>query len=231
MKNMTLKNAPVTSLLTRAGIVLISALVISGCGRDTDDGDVVNTTALPTDDTIPLNLECEDVGLAGEDCILEDDNNPYARATVTEDTKFELDADAPSATAKFYVWGTALARSAGAPGENQFYTALNLHRMWASSNSELTRLQALKAYRSYLDNYFNSVTFFEIPIGSENFFPQSLDMMVGQLLFDAVDVNNTFTSSRLFSNDPDVNVAEAQQIVGSWGYFYDQDAQQFTKNF
>jgi hypothetical protein len=175
-------------------------LVLSGCGEvDDDDGTVVNTVALPTDDTIPLDLYCEDIGIFTETCILDDPANPYATSPLSVDLKFELDADAPSFTAKFYLWGTALAKGIGAPGENQFFVALNLHRMWASSNSELTRLQALRAYRSYLDNYFNSTTFFEI----------------------------TFTSTRLFNPDPNVNRFEAEIEVGIWGYFYDQITEEF----
>jgi hypothetical protein len=165
-------------------------LVLSGCGEvDDDDGTVVNTVALPTDDTIPLDLYCEDIGIFTETCILDDPANPYATSPLSVDLKFELDADAPSFTAKFYLWGTALAKGIGAPGENQFYVALNLHRMWASSNSELTRLQALRAYRSYLDNYFNSTTFFEIPVDSGNFVPQSLNIFTGEMLFDPADIS------------------------------------------
>jgi len=223
--------AHTTSLKGKALILLAMVMLISSCGKDSDDGDIVNTVDLPTDDTIALKLHCADVGIFEETCILDDPANPYARAIVSEDNKFDLDAEAPSATAKFYLWGTALARGAGAPGENQFFTALNLHRMWAASNSELTRLQAIRAYRSLLDNYFNSVTFFEIPLDSENFFPQNLNMFTGQLLFDPTDLNNTFTTSRLFSADPNVNKDLANQEIGVWGYFYDQDVQQFIKNF
>lgn len=203
-------------------------LVLSGCGEvDDDDGTVVNTVALPTDDTIPLDLYCEDIGLFTETCILDDPANPYATSPLSVDLKFELDADAPSFTAKFYLWGTALAKGIGAPGENQFYVALNLHRMWASSNSELTRLQALRAYRSYLDNYFNSTTFFEIPVDSGNFVPQSLNIFTGEMLFDPADISNTFTSTRLFNPDPNVNRFEAEIEVGIWGYFYDQITEEF----
>jgi hypothetical protein len=203
-------------------------LVLSGCGEvDDDDGTVVNTVALPTDDTIPLDLYCEDIGIFTETCILDDPANPYATSPLSVDLKFELDADAPSFTAKFYLWGTALAKGIGAPGENQFYVALNLHRMWASSNSELTRLQALRAYRSYLDNYFNSTTFFEIPVDSGNFVPQSLNIFTGEMLFDPADISNTFTSTRLFNPDPKVNRFEAEIEVGIWGYFYDQITEEF----
>lgn len=231
MKKLLNENAHQPNLKHKALVLLAVVFLLGGCGRANDDGQVVGTIGLPTDDTIPLKLHCADVGLKGETCILDDPNNPYARSIVSESNKFDLDADAPSATAKFYLWGTALARGAGAPGENQFYTAYYLHRMWAASNSELTRLQSIRAYRSFLDNYFNSITFFEIPVGSGNLFPQDLTKFTGQLLFDPTDLTNTFTSSRLFSADPNVNKNLATQEIGTWGYFYDQNAELFIKNF
>ena len=212
----------------RVGLTVLLLLALGACGVDENDGERRNTVELPSDDTIPFNLYCADVGITPNTCVLDDPNNPYARSIVSEDNKFELDADAPSATAKFYLWATALARGAGAPGENQFYVALNLHRMWASSNSELTRQQALKAYRAYLDNYFDSTTFFEIPVDSGNFVPQSLNLFTGEMLFDPADITNTFTSTRLFNPDPAVNRFEASIEVGQWGYFYDQTNEIFT---
>lgn len=206
----------------------ILALTLSGCGEvDESDGDIRNIVALPTDDTIPLELYCPNIGIFDETCILDDPANPYASSPFGEELKFVLDADAPSFTAKFYLWGTALARGIGAPGENQFYVALNLHRMWASSNSETTRLQALRAYRSYLDNYFGSTTFFEIPLDSDNFVPFSLNIFTGEMLFDPADIGNTFTSARLFNPDPNINRFEASIAVGEWGYFYDENTEEF----
>ena len=212
-------------------LLVSSALLLSACGKSDSDGDVVNEVELPTDDTEPFTLYCPNVGLFREDCVLEDPNNPYRNSAVTEDNKFDLDADAPSATAKFYVWATALARGAGAPGENQFFVALNLHFMWASSNSEATRVQALRAYQSYLDNYFDSITFFEIPEDSENFVPQSLNEFTGEMLFDPADVTNTYTSAQLFKPDPDLNREDAAQEIANWGYFFDQDIEVFTRTF
>ena len=206
-----------------------SLLLLSACGKSSSDGDERNNVDLPTDDSQPFSLYCNNVGLFGEDCVLEDPENPYARSAVTEDNKFQLDADAPSSTARFYLWATALARSAGAGGENQFYVALNLHRMWAASDSEITRKQALRAYQSYLDNFLNSVTFFEIPVGSGETFPFSLDKFSGEMLFDPADTDNTFTSARLFNDDPDINRSLANQQVGEWGFFFDQDAEIFTE--
>ena len=232
MANTTLNNAHLLDLnLWRRLATVLLAFAIASCGGvDSDDGEKAGTVALPTDDTIPFSFYCADAGIFTETCILDDSANPYARSIVTEDTKFDLDADAPSATAAFYLWATALARGAGAPGENQFYVALNLQYMWASSNSELTRLQALKAYRSYLDNYFDSLTYFEIPVDSGDVFPQSLNVFTGEMLFDPTDVTNTYTSARLFNPDPVINREMASQEIGSWGYFYDQDIEVFTKN-
>jgi hypothetical protein len=232
MINTYTENAQKTARLLL--LALLSALVflMTACGEvDSDDGDERNTVQLPTDDSIPLDLYCADIGLHTETCILDDPANPYARTPMDNEGKFELDALAPSATAKFYLWGTALARGVGAPGENQFFVAYSLHLMWASSNSELTRLQAIRAYRSYLDNYFDSVTFFEIPVDSDIFFPQSLNLFTGQLLFDPTDITNTFNGPRLFNIDPMVNSDMASVEVGEWGYFYDQTLELFTKNF
>ncbi len=231
MTNPIVKNAhPVQSRFLQLLFAAMLALLLTACGEvDDDDGDDVSTLQLPTDDTIPFDLYCRDIGLFDNTCVLDDPANPYARSIVTEDTKFDLDADAPSATAKFYLWATALARGAGNPGENQFYVALYLHQMWASSDSELTRRQALRAYQSYLDNYFDSILFFQIPVGSDNDVPQDINMFVGQMLFDPTNVNNTFNSTRLFNNDPDVNKFEASIEVGSWGYVYDEDTEIFTK--
>ena len=213
-------------------LVLVSSLMLlSGCGSGSSDGTERNEVALPTDDTAPFRLECRDVGLFGEDCVLADVNNPYALSAITEENKFDLDADAPSATAKFYVWATALAKGIGAPGENQFYVALNLHRMWASSNTDTTRTQALRAYQSYLDNFLFSVTFFEIPEDSEEFFPFSLNVFTHEMLFDPADVNNTFTSTRLFSPDPAVNRDKASQKVGEWGFYVDKDTSELFTRF
>lgn len=229
MTNLVLKNAHLFGIrVGQAFIAGMLLLLLSACGEvDDDDGSLRNTVALPTDDTIPFDFYCADAGIHLESCILDDPANPYAASPLSVELKFQLDADAPSATARFYLWATALAKGIGAPGENQFYVALNLHQMWASSNSEPTRLQALRAYRSYLDNYFGSTTFFEIPVGSGNFVPQDLNRFVGQLLFDPTDVTNAFTSTRLFNPDPAVNEFEASIEVGSWGYTYDVNLEVF----
>ena len=132
-------------------------LLTAGCS-EVDGGTVQNTVQLPEDSV--LNFACEDEGIYLEPCVLDNPENPYAKVAVTEDNKFELNDAAPSAKARYYLWATALAKGAGIPGENQYYTALSLQQVYADSGSETTRDQAIKAYRSVLDNFFFAPTFF-----------------------------------------------------------------------
>jgi hypothetical protein len=156
-------------------------LAVTGCNPDKDDGKVINNTALPTDTR--LNLQCEDVGIFTETCVLDDPNNPFRTSPIKEfdvnnpdaDTKFDQleDLNLPDgptgAKARFYFWATALARRAN--GENQYYTALALHELYTAGivvggnndpddGSPNAREQAKKAYRSVLDNFFGALTFF-----------------------------------------------------------------------
>lgn len=135
-------------------LALLSAL--TGCGGGSG-GQVVNTIELPQ--STYLNLYCPSVGIADEECILFDPENPYARAAITDATKWDLADASPSAKSDFYLWATALAKNP--TGENQYYTALSLHKLFTQGGSELAREQAKKAYRSLLDNYFDSVTYYD----------------------------------------------------------------------
>lgn len=165
------------ALFRSASILLIGlvAVFVAGCTgeRDANDGTVFNSVLLPTDAV--LNLYCEDVGIRDEQCVLGDPENPYASTIITEfngpedpGNKFTI-ADAipvgpTGAKARFYFWATALARRQS--GENQYYTALALHELFDANSigadtDEIVREQALKAYRSVLDNFFASVTVFK----------------------------------------------------------------------
>lgn len=150
--------------------VALAALMVSGCESPTDgDGVDFNTILLPTD--LVLNLACADAGVGFETCILEDSENPFVLVATPEFspnnpdgfTKFDLANNIPAgptgAKARYYLWATALARSPS--GENQWYTAQALHELWDAAGDPLIRDQALKAYRSVLDNFFGSTTFFE----------------------------------------------------------------------
>jgi len=202
-------------------LLSLSVLVTSlaGCDGGADDGVVVNTIPLPTD--YLLNLYCPDVGVADENCVLYDPENPYARAAVNDDTKWDLADDAPSAKSRFYSWSTAQARQPR--GENQYYTALSLHQLYSEGGSQLAREQAKKAYRSVLDNYFGSVTIFLIP-GPNNTtieLPQNLRDLVGDNLY----VPGNLGLAQLFDDQ-----TQALDTLTAWGYTYDTGTGLISKN-
>lgn len=207
------------------------AITTSGCDeRGVDDGTVINTLLLPTD--VVLNLACQDVGIVGEPCVLDDPENPFVTTQIIEfdvnnpdaDNKFDLFNSIPSgptgAKARFYFWATALARRPS--GENQFYTALALHELFdANSNQiskdELVRAQALKAYRSLLDNFFGSVTVFTCcpgasPVGE----PVAFAIPLNELAADNLYRTAATGFLRLVEGDP-ILVLE---LFVDWGYTY-----------
>ena len=148
------------------------ALVFAGCAeeRDVTDGQLSNAIILPTDTL--LNLACENVGIGEEKCVLTDPENPFRNTATFEyneddpdgPSKFDLfdtiPAGATGAKARFYLFATALAKFPS--GENQWYTARGLHELYTYNDDELIRLQALKAYRSNLENFFGTVSFFNV---------------------------------------------------------------------
>lgn len=198
------------------GLMLLAA---SGCdGRSDSDGTVINQIVLPTDTL--LNLGCADVGINTEDCVLQDPENPFAFVPIAEfdvnnpeaETKFDLADNIPAgptgAKARFYLWATALARRAS--GENQWLTARALHELYDANSDPLIQQQALRAYRSVLDNFFGSVTFFECCGGVS--FPGTLNELVADDLYRTEATGY----ARLVPGDP-VNVLA---LFGEWGYTY-----------
>ena len=211
----------------------LGMLVAGGCSSPSDkDGEVINAIVLPTD--VVLNLACEDVGVYPENCVLGDPENPFITTTIVEfdenappgtDDKFDLLDTIPAgpagAKARFYLWATALARRPS--GENQWYTAKALHELFdANSNvlstDELVREQALKAYKSVLDNFWGSVTFFECDLcepdenGELIKFPAQLNEQVGDNLF-----RFDSTGFMLLIDGGEIGVLE---LIGIWGYTY-----------
>jgi hypothetical protein len=217
-----------TTLLLGFGI-----LVSGGCSSPSDsEGVVINSIVLPTD--VVLDLACENVGVYPENCVLGDPENPFITTTIVEfdenappgtDDKFDLADTIPpgpsGAKARFYFWATALARRPS--GENQYYTARALHELFdANSNvlstDELVRAQALKAYRSVLDNFWGSVTFFECELcppdenGELIKFPSQLNEEVGDDLY-----RQEATGFRMLIEGGTIRVLE---LIGQWGYTY-----------
>lgn len=210
------------SLLT----VLFGLAVLSGCEeRDSGDGIVVDSLLLPTDTL--LNLNCADVGINTETCVLTDPENPFALVAIPEfdvnnpnaATKFDLAAGIPAgptgAKARFYLWATALARRAS--GENQWFTARALHELFNANSDPLIQEQALKAYRSVLDNFFGSVVFFECcanvnPSGN----PVPFSVPLNELTADDVFRTDATGFVRLVPGDPLL----ALSLLAEWGYTY-----------
>jgi len=184
-------------------------LLTAGCS-EVDGGTVQNTVPLPIDST--LNFYCENEGIYLERCVLDNPENPYATVAVTEDNKFDLNDEAPSAKSRYYLWATALAKGAGIQGENQYYTALSLQEVYAESASSTTRDQAKKAYRSVLDNYFLAPTFFGPFTPEISYFAVPVKDLVGQNLYDPSAENLVS-----FYVDPVNALAE----ISEWGHIYE----------
>lgn len=218
-----------STVIALLGLVVLTA---SGCEeRDASDGTVINALILPTD--VVLNLACEDVGIFNETCVLTDPENPFSQTVTLEfdvnnpdgPTKFDLAAQIPAgptgAKARFYLFATALARRQS--GENQWLTARALHELFdANSNSqfkdELVRAQALKAYRSVLDNFFGSVIFFEccanISVSGND--PVAFSVPLNELTADDIYRTAATGFMRLVEGDPLL----AQSLLAEWGYTY-----------
>lgn len=226
MKKLFEQRAQNTKLnFLKATVLCISMVLVTSCGEvDKGDGTVTNTQPLPTD--TQLNLYCVDAGIANETCILDDPANPYAGSPFDIEALFEeLDPAAPGPKARFYLWGTAQARQP--QGVYQYFTALHLHYLFGESGSELVREQAKRAYRSLLDNYFDSVWFLkEVTPGGDILYPRKLNKLVG---INLVDPNNVdalhFGLVPLYADS-----LLAEQDIGEWGFTFDSDTRTMSVN-
>jgi hypothetical protein len=213
-------------------LMLLFALAVlgtEGCGSG--DGGGIDITEQPLPTGFSLALECDDVGIFNDPCVLDDRSNPYATINIIEfdpededaDNKFDLFEQIPPgpefAKARFYFWATALARRAS--GENQYYTARALHELWSAGvvdgfGSPNAQEQAKKAYRACLDFFFDDFTFFG-PFGpNEDFIPFVIRSLVATLLVAPGDAPENYET--LFPGvDPVLN---AKVALGDWGYSY-----------
>lgn len=212
-------------------MVLAAAALSAGCGgeRDASDGELINGIVLPTD--LVLNLACADVGIADELCVLEDPENPFVRVPILEfdvnnpgaENKFTLFNSIPAgptgAKARFYFWATALAQRQS--GENQFYTALALHELWDLNRDPNIQAQALRAYRSVLDNFFGSVTVFTCcPAASpDGNTPVPFPVGLNELTADNLYRTDATGYARLVPGDPLL----VKALLLEWGYTYRDD--------
>ena len=228
MKNLSSKH--VRAALKRTAVAAMAALVLASCSgggeRDANDGIVINEIILPTDTL--LNLACAEVGIYTEQCVLNDPENPFVTTAIIEfdvnnpdaANKFDLFNSIPAgptgAKARFYFWATALARFPS--GENQFYTALALHELWDLNSDLIIQDQALKAYRSVLDNFFASVTVFTCcPGASPTGEPVAFPIGLNELTADNLYRSNATGFRRLVEGDPLLVL----ELLLNWGYTYD----------
>lgn len=205
--------------------MVLIALITVGCGGSNSGGTNITSIPLPTDTL--LNLYCENAGVWPDSCVAQDPQNPYRNVVIREfdvnnpdaETKFAL-ADAipegrTGAKARFYLWATALARRAS--GENQWYTARALHELFNYNEDPVIQAQALKAYRSVLDNFFGSATFFECCANLDpNGDPVPFSEPLNEKTADDLYRTDATGWARLIPGDPLLTQSE----IADWGYSY-----------
>lgn len=214
------------SAVSRWLTIMLLGLLTAACGGNSaSSGDVITVVELPTDTL--LNLSCEDAGIYTETCVLSDTDNPYRNVAVREfdvnnenaETKFDLANAIPEgrtgAKARFYLWATALARRQS--GENQYYTARALHELYNYNDDPIIQEQALRAYRSVLDNFFGSATFFECCANLDpNGEPVPFAAPLNELTADALYRTEATGWVRLIPGDPLL----ALSVLSDWQYCY-----------
>jgi len=220
-------HGPFARRVFAAALLCALGALMAGCDGEPGpkDGEIITAIVLPTDTL--LNLACADVGIFREQCVLEDPENPFATTPIIEydvnnpdaSNKFQLFNSIPAgrngAKARFYFWATALARRAS--GENQFYTALALHELWNYNSDPIVQQQALKAYRSVLDNFFGSVTVFTCcPALSPTGTPIPFSVGLNELTADNIYRTDATGYRRLVPGDPLLVLS----LFLDWGYTY-----------
>jgi hypothetical protein len=225
MMNSDETKAPSGMFTIMMTLVAAVSLLLGGCDDRDLEGVIINTLVLPTDTLV--NLACENVGIANETCILGDPENPWVNTPIIEfdpnnpdvTNKFELFNSIPAgptgAKARYYFWATALARRQS--GENQFYTALALHELWNLNSDPIIQEQALKAYRSVLQNFFGSVTVFTCCPGlSPDGEPVPFPIGLNELTADNLYRTDATGFARLVPGDPLLVIS----LLLEWGFTY-----------
>lgn len=101
-----------------------------------------------------------DTGVHPDESIRVDPNNPFT-AGLTGDTKWDIESSGFHEAA-YYAWATMLVNEP--TGEHQYYTALNLQRIYERQLAEpedvyYARDIAIRGYQVILDEFPDSVTF------------------------------------------------------------------------
>ena len=136
-------------------IYMMVALALCGCA---EQAEFVYGQSVGGD---LLALSSEDEGVHPSTAALDNPANPFRMAPVGEETRWDIQS-AEDPVLAFYSWASTLARQPS--GENQFYAAQNLQRVYnngmaAQSELDLVRQLALKGYQAVLDHFPDSVTY------------------------------------------------------------------------
>jgi hypothetical protein len=196
------------------GLAILSLGLVAGVGCSGGGSGGSDRTEVTLDTSTVLgSLYCEDEGLYGDTCVLENPDNPFADAYFPDtESYFEMAEGLPSALSAYYLWATALARQP-AP-EFQFLVAQSLHALYTEGQDPLARDQAIRAYRMALDEFFDGQFYFAADYLTG-------EPLVGLAIKDLVAENlaNSFERGFLpLVEPPDENLGQAQALVGEWGY-------------
>jgi hypothetical protein len=201
----------------RTILILIIGLILFISGCDSKDGEYLTNIELPTD--YLLNLYSIDEGIYPDTSVLDNPDNPYANASISMENVWDLNDECPSPKARFYLWSTILANIP--TGEYQYFTAKALHELYTVGGSENAKMQAKKAYRSVLDHFYGSVTWWQAEwLTEETYYAVPLKDMVGQALYDTSEMNLL-----PLYNDPAMALAD----LSEWGYIYNIETQTISK--
>jgi len=199
-------------------LIIASFLIIIILGCESKNGILNDTSELPLDNS--LNLYSENEGIFPDKTVLDNPNNPFANANVNMENIWDIYDECPSPKSAFYLWATILAKAP--TGEYQYYTALSLHKLYTVGGSENAREQAKKAYRSALDHFFNSTTWYEAWwIDDETSYAVLIKDLVGQNLYDPSKMNLT-----PLYDDP----VKALADLSEWGYILNTDNMTISKS-
>jgi hypothetical protein len=195
----------------------IALLVLGLTGCDVKNGVVADTVDLPTDSN--LNLYSADEGIYPNTDVLNDPANPFAKAALNSENVWTFNDNCPSAQSKFYLWATYMVSMP--TGECQYMTAKALHEIYTVTGSENARQQAIRAYHSTLDHFFDSVTWWKAWwINDDTYYAVTIRNLIGEAMYDPSDLN-------LLSlyDDPALALAD----LSEWGYVYDSTTKTITK--
>lgn len=150
---------------------LLVLLVLSACS---EPGDFVYGSSFSD---APFVVFDKKAGIHPSKAVLDDPNNPFARASSGETTKWDI-YNSGNSVAAFYSWATWLVVQP--TGEHQYYVAVSLHQIWSQGKArpedlDTVREMAIGAYQSVLDNFPDAVsydskgkTFFELVTSAFN---------------------------------------------------------------